>query len=144
MIHYFDTSALVKLFSNESGSKQVKELIVNDSNETVLLELAEVEILSAVYRKFRNNEIPEVNIIPIQEAIKEQFGIFTIIPLGSDIIEESKRLIEVYGKDFGLRTLDALHVAGWNMVTEPGWVFVSSDLNQIRVVEKQGQSVLLI
>lgn len=144
MIHYFDTSALVKLFSNESGSKKVQELVVHASNETVLIELAEIEILSAVYRKYRNNEISEDKILPIQQAITSQFQSFTIIPLGSDIIEESKKLIEVYGKDFGLRTLDAMHVAGWNIVSESDWIFVSSDINQIRVVEKQGNRVLLI
>lgn len=130
--------------SNESGSKKVQELVINASNESVLLELAEIEILSAVYRKFRNNEISADKIIPIQQAITLQFQAFTIIPLGSDIFEESKKLIEVYGKDFGLRTLDAMHVAGWNIVSEPGWIFVSSDLNQIRVVEKQGHRVLQV
>jgi len=144
MIHFFDTSALVKLFSNEPGSKRVQEIVLNTSNETVILELAEIELLSAVYRKYRNSEIPGDKIKPIRRAIELQLQGFTIIPLGSDIMEESKKLIEAYGKDFGLRTLDAIHVAGWNVVSELDWIFVSSDINQSRVVEKQNNQVLLI
>ena len=48
MILYFDTSALVKLFSDEAGSESVKQLVNNPSNEVIVLELALIEILSAV------------------------------------------------------------------------------------------------
>ena len=69
---FFDTSALVKLFSVEEGSEAVKKIITSPENTINLLH--------------------------------------------------------------GLRTLDALHVAGWRIVAEPGWTFVSSDKNQLNVV----------
>ena len=144
MIHFFDTSALVKLFSNESGSDRVKELIMNPLNEVWILELALVEILSAVYRKFRNNEIPEEKLEYIQEAIEQQFKFFTIIPLDSDVIEESKLLITRFGKKYGLRTLDALHIAGWNSIAGPVWKFVSSDKNQLHVVNLMNYKTIAV
>ncbi|MCK9452737.1 MAG: type II toxin-antitoxin system VapC family toxin [Bacteroidales bacterium] len=134
MIHFFDTSALVKLFSVEPGAGQVKEIIMNPSNDIWVLELALVELLSAVYRKYRNHEVPEENLERIQKAIEQQFEFFTIIPIGADVIEESKSLIIRYGKDYGLRTLDAMHIAGWNVIVEPDSIFVSSDKNQLQVV----------
>jgi predicted nucleic acid-binding protein len=59
---YFDTSAIVKLFSVESGTEEVEKLINEPKNEIWLLELAETELISAVYRKLRNNEIPQEKI----------------------------------------------------------------------------------
>lgn len=52
-----------------------------------VLELALIELLSAVYRKYRNNEIPEENLDPIQKAIEQQFEFFTILPLATDVVE---------------------------------------------------------
>jgi uncharacterized protein len=131
---FFDTSALVKLFSNETGSETVKELVTNSANHIYVLDLALIELLSAVYRKYRNNEIPEENLGKIQNAIEKQIAYLNLMPIGSDIMEEAYRLIKKFGKTCGLRTLDALHVAGWRIIAEPDWTFVSSDKNQLNVV----------
>lgn len=135
MIYYFDTSALVKLFSNEPGSTEVKEIVNISANEIWVLELALVELMSAVYRKFRNNEIPEADLAKIQQAIENQFSCFSIVPLAVDVVSETLVLIKRFGKDFGLRTLDAMHIAGWTIVAKNDWHFVSSDHNQLKVME---------
>lgn len=70
MKYFFDTSSLVKLFSNEVGSDSVREIILNPDSEIYFLELLIVELWSAIYRKFRNHEIPEENLKPINFAIK--------------------------------------------------------------------------
>ncbi len=131
---FFDTSALVKLFSNEAGSETVKELVTNPANNIYVLDLALIELQSAVYRKYRNKQIPEENLEKIQNAIEKQMAYFNSIPIGTDIMEEAFDLIKKFGKSFGLRTLDALHIAGWRIIAEPGWIFVSSDKNQLNVV----------
>ena len=69
---FFDTSALVKLFSYEAGSETVKELITNPANTIYVLDLALIELQSAVYRKYRNNQIPEENLEKIQNAIENK------------------------------------------------------------------------
>ena len=120
----------------EAGSDKVKELITNTENEIWVLELALIELQCAIYRKIRNKELPEDNLNSIQKAIEQQFSFFQIIRLGSDIIEEAKILIKQFGKQYRLRTLDALHVAGWNLMAEDNWHFVSSDNNQLAVVNK--------
>ena len=134
MMLFFDTSALVKLFNNEEGSETVKQLVTNLSNDIFVLELALIELQGAIYRKFRNNEIPEENLEKIQHAIESQFDYFNTVPMGSDIMQEALKLIKKFGKIHGLRTLDALHIAGWRIMAEPGWTFVSSDKNQVSVV----------
>lgn len=144
MILYFDTSALVKLFSMEKGSDEVKALISDKSNQIWVSELALVELICAVYRKFRNHELPEEILAPVHEKIKKQFELFNIIPLDSDTIQESQSLIERFGKNYGLRTLDALHIAGFNIMVGTAWHFVSSDINQTQVVKKLNHQTILI
>lgn len=73
---------------------------------------------------------------PVQEKIKKQFELSNIIPLDSDNIEESQLLIERYGKVYGLRTLDALHIAGFAIMAGSAWCFVSADINQLQVVKQ--------
>jgi predicted nucleic acid-binding protein len=144
MILFFDTSALVKLFNTEAGSDEVKKLITNSSNEVYVLELALTEIYSALYRKFRNKEIPEEKLERVHVAIAQQFESFSIIPLASDIIEESVNLIKKFGKESGLRTLDSIHVAGWKLMAEAEWQFVSADKNQLQVVKEMNYKIISV
>lgn len=144
MILFFDTSALVKLFSNEPGSGKVKKLITDPSNNVWVLELALIEIQSAIFRKYRNNEFSEKKLEIVLMAVEKQFEDFTIIPFGSDIIQEAKVLIGQFGKEYSLRTLDALHVAGWNIVAESAGHFVSSDKNQMDVVKRMNHKVISV
>ena len=136
---FFDTSALVKLFSYEAGSETVKELVTN-----YVLDLALIELQSAVYRKYRNNQIPEENLEKIQNAIEKQITYFNSIPIASDIMEEAFELIKTFGKTCGLRTLDALHLAGWKIIAEPDWIFVSSNKNQLNVVTQLNYKSLAV
>jgi len=144
MTLFFDTSAPVKLFSNEEGSEAVKKLVTNPSNSISVLDLALIELQSAIYRKYRNNKIPEENLGKIQSAIENQMAYFNTVPMGFDIMEEALILIKKFGKVYGLRTLDALHVAGWRIIAEPGWIFVSSDKNQLNVVTQLNYKTIVV
>jgi len=141
---YFDTSALVKLFSKEDGSEKVKEIINNENYKIWVLDLAQLELFSAIYRKFRNNVLAEDSLKPLQEAIRQQFVFFNVMPMASDVVEEARTLIDQFGKVHGLRTLDALHIAGFMLISESDWAFVSSDKNQVSVIELLGQNQIFI
>lgn len=137
---FFDTSALVKVFSNERGSKEAKERINDSENQVWISELAKIEIISALYRKYRNNEINEHQLDQSIKAIEYQFEEFFIVPLASDNLEEALKLLKNFGKIQGLRTLDALHIASFVLVAEQMWTFISSDEKQITVVKELGFS----
>lgn len=141
---YFDTSALVKLFSDEQRSKLVRRLISNPSNAIWVLELALIEMICTVYRKHRNNEVHEDSLETILTAIEQQFRSFRVIPLASDVVAELKELMKQFGSKFGLRTLDALHIAGFSLFAEPEWTFVSSDKNQLHVVEQLDYPIISV
>ena len=138
---YFDTSAIVKLFSVESGTEEVEKLINEPKNEIWLLELAETELISAVYRKLRNNEIPQEKIFQIRNEIIRQMEWFNIIPLNSEILKKANHLVAEYGVNFGIRTLDALHIGGWLSIADKDWLFVSSDKVQVELVKNIGFNV---
>ena len=83
--------------------------------------------------------------IRIKESNSANVSVLTMgPPQASDIIKESRSLIMKFGKEFGLRTLDALHIAGWIMVAEPDWEFVSSDKNQLQVVAQLNYKTIAV
>jgi predicted nucleic acid-binding protein len=135
---------LVKLFSNEAGSETVKKLVTDPSNSINVLDLALIELQSAIYRKYRNNEVPGKNLEKIQIAIEKQMAYFNTIPMGSDIMKEAQELVKKFGKTYGLRTLDAMHVAGWRIIAEPDWIFVSSDKNQLNVITQLNYKTIVV
>ncbi|WP_256663969.1 hypothetical protein [Methanospirillum purgamenti] len=45
----------------------------------------------------------------------------------SPIIKEAQNLIFSYGKRFGLRTLDSLHLAAFSLIANEDWIFVCCD-----------------
>lgn len=70
---FFDTSALVKYFHNEKGSKQVIELIENIDNDIWVSDLARVEFVSALHRKSRNGEIQDVELEQALEGFDSEW-----------------------------------------------------------------------
>ena len=109
-----------------------------------MLELANIELICAIYRKYRNREISESKLEPILSAIDIQIQSLNIIPLASDIVSESCLLMKQFGKNYGLRTLDALHIAGFSLFAEQHWKFVSADRNQLEVVEQLNYEVISV
>jgi predicted nucleic acid-binding protein len=139
---FFDTSALVKFFHDEDGTQKVTELINSKENEIWILELACLEFISALFRRFRNNEISEEELDIATSCFENQINWFNVEPLGNAIFEEAKYLLKKYGKDHGLRTLDAFHLGAFSLICDEGWFFVSSDNNLCNVLLQIGFKTL--
>jgi uncharacterized protein len=54
---YFDNSALIKLYHQESGTEQAEEIFRQAESTLVISELAIVELYSTLARKVRIGEI---------------------------------------------------------------------------------------
>ncbi|MBC8233287.1 type II toxin-antitoxin system VapC family toxin [bacterium] len=83
----------------------------------------------------------------MKEAIngfEEECHRFIVVPLNIVIIEEAKDLLSTFGKNFSLRTLDALQLASCNLVYEDdeNWTIVSSDRRLIRVIQNAGMNII--
>jgi predicted nucleic acid-binding protein len=135
---FFDTSALVKLFHKEEGSEVVTKLMTAQENEVWISELVRIEFFSAVLRRFRNKEIDEMNLSEAISGFEEQLTSFNIEPFGHAVLVEAEILLKKYGRNRGLRTLDALHLGEFRLISESDWFFVASDGNLCEVAQLIG------
>lgn len=144
MHFFFDTSALVKLFSDEGGSSIVRNSVDNIENTIWISDLVRVEIHSAILRKFRNNEINTAELDSILTGIDEQLGFFQEIYMAGDFVAEASILVQTFGKKYGLCTLDAIHLACWQLHADKTCRFVTSDRVQAEVVKEMDGNVVLV
>jgi predicted nucleic acid-binding protein len=135
---FFDTSALVKFFNVEQGTERVTELILNRRNRIFISELARLEIYSALYRKFRNHQIDNVQLNEAISGFNDQLVQFNLESMNQLILDEAGVMLQNFGKNYGLRTLDAIHLATFSLIAEKSWVFVCSDDILGKVVKELG------
>ncbi len=142
MILFFDTSALVKFFHNEEGTEAVTELLNFQENEIWVSELVRLEFVSALHRRFRNREIDENSLNEAIEGFDAEITRFNMEPLSQVVVSEAEDMLIRYGKKHGIRTLDALHLGCFSLISESDWLFVSTDENLCKVVELMGTKVI--
>ena len=124
---FFDTSAQVKFFHEEEGTNAVTDLILDASNQVWVSELARLEFLSTVFRRFRNKELDEERLNTAVNSFETQVDRFNIEPLGHAVLEEAALLIKNHGRRHGLKALDALHLGTYSLISEQDWAFVATD-----------------
>jgi len=127
MKFFFDTSALVKFFYVESGTEIVSQIMEHAASEVWISDLARLEFTSALYRRYRNKSLDEIKLHIATIYFNKQLVSFNIEPLNQLVIDEGELLLKKYGKEYGLRTLDALHLGTYSLISEQGWCFVTSD-----------------
>ncbi len=127
MIFFFDTSAFVKLFYEEPGSVVVEKIFNDENNVVYVSELVRLEFLSSIYRRYREGDLTQDEIDLVVDAFDEQLLSVYVEPLESPIIQESESLMKNYGKNKGLRSLDAIHLATCRLIASHDWVFVCAD-----------------
>ena len=143
MTLYFDTAAVVKFFTLESGSEQVSQWILSGEHELWLCELAMLEFRSAMLRKKRNHEITPEAFMIAWKSFQHELPRFEIEPLSRLVLREAENLMETYGHQHALRALDALHVAAFTMVADDDWRFVTDDLALINAIKGMGYKTLI-
>jgi predicted nucleic acid-binding protein len=139
---FFDTSSLVKFFKVEQGTDQVTEIILSRNNQIYISELARLEMLSAFYRKFRNHQIDLIHLNDAISGFNEQLAAFNLESLNQLILDEAGTMLQKFGKDFGLRTLDAIHLATFSLIADKKWLFVCSDETLCMVAKELGYQFL--
>jgi len=127
MKFFFDTSALVKFFYVECGTEIVTQIMEHAASEIWISDLARLEFTSALYRRFRNKSLDEIKLHIATTYFDKQLVSFNIEPLNQLVIDEAGLLLKKYGKEYGLRTLDAIHLGTYSLISEQGWCFVTSD-----------------
>lgn len=119
---FFDTSALIKRYINETGSKYVDDLFFK-ADRIFISPITEIECISTLKRLQIENQISMNDYIELKKEIREDFKYFSIIEFSGQIIEMSIKLIGKYQ----LKTLDSIQLASVLSVKEEIDNFVVSD-----------------
>jgi uncharacterized protein len=132
--YFFDSSALVKGYVNETGSAWVSSLLGPPSgNDLFLARITGVEVISAICRRERTGNIASAVVAAAINQFRQEFAIrFDFVPVSSRLIDQAMLLAE----NHGLRGYDAVQLAAALSVQrrrqhnrEPRLTFVSADAN---------------
>lgn len=144
MTTYFcDTSAIIKLYHPEAGTDQMENIFNDEQSDIIISELTTVEFYSALTKKVRTGEITENS---KNEAIrnfqKDCHDRFIVMPLDTRIIRHARNLINRYGSQTSIRTLDALQLASCLEEKTDEMKFVCADLHLNRTSDLEGISAI--
>jgi predicted nucleic acid-binding protein len=118
VILFFDTSALVKFFHREKGTDAVTSLITDPDSSVWVSELARLEFVCALYRRYRMKEIDEDQLMRALDGFYSEFSRFKTRKIGSAVLNEAEALVDRLGKSLGLRALDAIHLATFSLFNQ--------------------------
>lgn len=124
---FFDTSALVKIFHTEEGSEKIRDFILDEQNNLYVLDIAQIEYYSAIYRRYRNHELSKKTLHIAISGFEKEISHYHVEPTTPLVIKEAQNLLFSYGEKCGLRTLDSLHLAAFSLISNEDWIFICCD-----------------
>jgi len=131
---FLDTSAIVKAFHNEQGTETVIKLLSQSGLTVWISELTKIEYKSSLYRRFCNKQISESDLQIAFEGFNFYMSKILIEPITSLTLAEAENLFSKYFS-YGLRTLDLLQFASFNLLSDKEIYFVTSDEKLSKIVE---------
>ena len=133
---FLDTSALVKYYYPEIGSEFVETLILSEAL-LFISDLGILEFQSALYKKFRMKQISKTEIENIMKTFRLQLqeNYYSILHLTPKVFNCAQQLLDRYGQNISLKTLDALQCSYPIFLKK--MTIISSDLTLINVAKKE-------
>ena len=145
-VYFFDTSALVKYYHQETGHQHVVDLIEHAENDIRISHLSYVEWHSALARQVRTQAISADDFSRLRSRFYSDLKGRKIktIACSNAHLWQAKRLLCTHALTQSLRTLDALQLAIALHFHRriPLAAFVCADTAFCPVVEKAGLLVL--
>ncbi len=134
MIYFCDTSAVIKLYHEEIGTSFMESIFNDIQSAIIISELTTVEFYSALSKKFRTGDISErAKEQAISNFQKDCKNKFIVTPLNRKIVREAITIINKYGNEASIRTLDAIQLAASLMENMDDLIFVCSDIKLIKI-----------
>ncbi len=135
---FLDTSSLIKLYHDESGTKNLDSIFDEfEISEIYLSELAKVEYNSAIWKKVRTKELTKTEGIELINSFIEDYEKFNFVDLNNLMIYDARELISKYGNE-GLRTLDSIQLASILEIKEKLAFAVTSDKLLRKIIQLEG------
>lgn len=138
---FFDTSALVKRYYEESGTAVVDDLVEDPDHEVVITSLSIIETVSAFRRKQNRDDLDADRVSTLLSGFfEEALSEFVVLPMDESYHQFSFDLV----LEVDLRTLDSLQLsAALSTVTESSApTFVSADVDLLAVAADRGLETL--
>ena len=133
---YFDTSALIKNYIEETGSEAVSNLL-NAADAVFVSELTLTECFSTLRRLLLEARITENTYASIKDEIRRDFAYFTRIDT-REALPKCEKLIDVYP----LKTLDSIQLASSLCVRTEIRYFVCCDKRLLAAAVKEQLSTI--
>lgn len=140
MITYLDTSVLAAFYCPEPLSDKVEEIILSTATPAIS-SLTEVELVSAVSRKVRENELSRENANKILNQFQSHVdhNLYHWLPVEHHHYQKALSWLAQFNAH--LRTLDALHLA---VVALDSASFLTADQQLARAAELFGIEVICV
>ena len=139
---YLDTSALIKRFVVEKGSRSVHGMIEKEG-PVATAKIAYAEVHSGLARKVREGALSAGRHAFICRQVESDWGAYLRMDLTDEVLALARALIQRHP----LRALDAIHLASAlilkGSIGEPV-DFVSADERQLRAAAKEDLGALNI
>lgn len=128
MILFLDTSALIKFFHREENTSVVVSIMSDLTNEIWVSELARLEFVCALHRRFRMNELTEGDLNKALSGFYAEYERLNTKKIGRAVLNEAEALVKRLGRTSGLRALDAIHLATFSLFNQiEEMLFVAAD-----------------
>ena len=114
MNYFLDTSALAKLYHQESGSDYMDRILEQLGSRSLISHLSIVELESVLAIKTRTGEIDQPALKVARRRFRADLARQRLIvapPVHERHFQSARKLLVQYGVGEGLRTLDALQLA---------------------------------
>ena len=137
---YFDSSALVKRYIEEEGSDKVNALL-EERSIAVASRLAYPEILAALTRRHKAEDIETPAFVRIKKAFKADWASLTVVEMRTEVFHFVDAVIDRHA----LKGADSIHLstALWLKETmKEDILFVSSDLELLKAATAEKLRIL--
>jgi predicted nucleic acid-binding protein len=103
---YLDTSALVKLYLEETGRRAVTAAVTNE-DIVATQQLAYIETHAAFSRAEREGRITTVELDRLREDLERDWPSYLVVNVSQALLEQAVKLVD----SFALRAYDAVHLS---------------------------------
>lgn len=133
---FFDTSALIKKYIEETGSDIVDDLL--DKAESVYVSsITEIEVFSTFKRLLVEKAITENDYKILKADFKFDFQFFTAVRFDDFITEKAKAVIEKYQ----LKSLDSIQLSSALFLKDEIDYFIGCDEKLIKAGRREGLKI---
>ena len=131
---FFDTSALIKNYVEETGSEKVSALM-EEADEIFVSEITIIECFSTLKRILSERLISESDYIRLKKEIQYDFEFFSRVGL-------SPKNCEPLIDEYQLKTLDSIQLAASLSVSDEIDAFICCDKKLLKAAEAENLETL--